>query len=357
MATALLQLSPGFTEQIWGGWAGPFITWALSRITGILPFSTIELLFAAWFTWRAITTGRGLAQARSGRRSWRHAWLAFALVLGQDLGVGLGVFYLAWGLNYARPDLEARLHWVDAELPEHLVTQLAEDAVLAANEAYRELHGVEDVGHPTSLGDPATLDVALEEGWQLATAELGLSGPVTWRHGPFKRLLISPALRRAGLSGFYSPFTGEANVNRSVPAVSLPQVAAHEKAHQRAIAPEDEANFFGWLAAARAPDPRARYSAHVFAQRQLLRALMRLDRPRAEALVGLRLPGVQRDVDDLYEYWALAQGTTGRISRAVNDAYLKTNRVEGGVLAYGGSVELMLRFAAGRREGLAAPPR
>jgi hypothetical protein len=61
--------------------------------------------------------------------------------------------------------------------------------------------------------------------------------------------------------------------------------------------------------------------------------------------VAQRLPGVQRDVDDLRAYWELARGRTARLSRAVNDAYRRTNRVEGGVLAYGRSVELLLRYA------------
>ncbi|HET9888276.1 MAG TPA: hypothetical protein VFR10_12285 [bacterium] len=33
----------------------------------------------------------------------------------------------------------------------------------------------------------------------------------------------------------------------------------------------------------------------------------------------------------------------------MNDAYLKSNRVEGGVASYGKSVELLLRYAAAER--------
>jgi len=64
---------------------------------------------------------------------------------------------------------------------------------------------------------------------------------------------------------------------------------------------------------------------------------------------------VQRDVDDLNAYCEVARGTAGRMTRAMNDAYLKTNRVEGGVEAYGGSVELLMRFARERGGTLATP--
>lgn len=357
LAAMILARTPDLAERAWGSFLGPFLPWLLSQVSGQIPFSVIELVFAAWFVWRLADIGLGAGEVVRKRRHLGNASACFGLVLLQDLGIGLGVFYLAWGMNYARPPVEDRLGWDDVEPPAELATALAERMVDDANAAYLALHDSEDAGEPTSLGENLEhLDDALEEGWLRATRELGWEGPVTWRHGPFKRLVISPLVRRAGLSGFYSPFTGEANVVRSLPAISYPQVVAHEKAHQRGIAPEDEANFLGWLATSRAPDPHAQYSALIFAQRQLLRMLLRSDPERGKELLERRLPGVQRDVDDLHEYWSVATGRTARISQRVNDAYLKTNRVEGGVAAYGRSVELLIRFAAARGDSLGPAP-
>jgi hypothetical protein len=152
-----------------------------------------------------------------------------------------------------------------------------------------------------------------------------------------------------GLSGFYCPFTGEANVNASVPAAYRAHTIAHEKAHQRGIHPENEANFLGFLAGISSHDPVARYSALLFAQRQLLRALLSAGaRDEAKELIDRRLPGVQRDVDDLNAYWSRYVGPARRIATRVNDAYLKTNRVHDGVLAYGRSVELIVAWARSR---------
>lgn len=332
---------------------GPWISWLLSRVTGVFPFSVIEWLFVAWLAWRTAATWRGARGIAAGRWTLRRAAASFGLVLLQDAGVGVGIFYAAWGFNYARPAIEARQGWSDDTIPAELVVALAEREVIAANDAYRELHGTDDAGKPTAPDDLRALHGALEEGWRRTLAELGWDGPVRRTRGPVKRLLISPLMHRAGLSGFYSPYTGEANVNRSVPAVSMAHVIAHEMAHQRAVGPEDEANFLGYLAAANAPSDWANYSAHVFAQRQLLRSLLRTDRERGVELLERRLPGVQRDVDDLIAYWQLASGTAGKITHAVNDTYLKANRVEGGVQSYGGSLELLLRYARARGEGAA----
>ena len=49
-------------------------------------------------------------------------------------------------------------------------------------------------------------------------------------------------------TGIYCPYTGESNVNVDSPACLLPSTAAHELAHQRSIALEQECNFLAILA-------------------------------------------------------------------------------------------------------------
>ena len=125
--------------------------------------------------------------------------------------------------------------------------------------AYAEIHGGDDAGTPTRFADRAAMEHALEEGWRRAAEATGLEDAVARRgYGPIKRpLILSRALDWLGISGFYLPFTGEANVNRGIPDVTYPHTAAHEKSHQRGLNPEDEANFFGYLAAVSAPSSLA----------------------------------------------------------------------------------------------------
>ena len=46
-----------------------------------------------------------------------------------------------------------------------------------------------------------------------------------------------------GFTGYIFPFTGESTLNVDCPAVFLPVTVAHEFAHQRGVAPEQEANY------------------------------------------------------------------------------------------------------------------
>ncbi len=354
IAAALARL-PAAADALWARGPGPWIPFVLSRLTAPLPFSLIEAGVIAWVVLRLAQGARGVAALAGRRRPAAAALGAGARVVVRDLAAAVALFHVLWGFGYACSPLEARLGWGVRGGPDDTrLADLAARMVAEANDAYVALHGSTDAGAPTAMPDPAALDNAVERGWRRVGAALELPGPAARPHGRAKRLVLSPALRHAGLSGFFSPFTGEANLNRSVPAVSYPQVIAHEKAHQRGINREDEANFLGWLAAASSDDPLARYAAAVFAQRQLLRPLLAVDEARARALVAERVPGVQRDVDDLRDYWSVSTGRTGRIANRVNDAYLRGNRVADGVASYGRAAELLLAWAA-RRGGRLAP--
>jgi hypothetical protein len=138
------------------------------------------------------------------------------------------------------------------------------------------------------------------------------------------------------------PFTAEATVEGGLPAVRIPFSMGHEKAHQRGIANEAEASFFGFVATAHAPDPLVRYAAAVFAQGQLMAALPGNARRDVDAL---RLPGVRRDLVDLEAYLASFRGVASEVSSAVNDRYLRANRVPGGVRSYGQAVRLLILYA------------
>ncbi len=220
-------------------------------------------------------------------------------------------------------------------------------AVEAANRAYFEIHQSEDAGVPTAMpADVRELDRALEEGWSRAGELLDLPPSTRRRYGPTKRLLLSHLVARFGIAGFYFPWTAEANVLRDTPLVSRSNSMAHEKAHQRGIGPESEASFLGFVAGSLSPHQHARYSAMVFAQGQLLRALARADREAAQEVVAKRFPGIQRDLEDLSEYWEQFQGVGMTIGSAINDRYLRTNRVRAGVRSYGLSVRLLITFAA-----------
>ncbi|MFQ5702770.1 MAG: DUF3810 domain-containing protein [Gemmatimonadales bacterium] len=340
---------PGVTEVTYGKWLGPFLARRLSLATGFVPISLAEPVVLGVIASQAVRAVPALRDVIRGSRRWRNAAAAGVLRLGQDAGALVALFYVLWGFNYSRPPLQERLGWTtvdDASVTElaALITQLTE----ASNSAYLEIHGTTDAGHPTELPmGRRALAVSLERGWEKGRRELGLPAP-SKEYGPPKTPLFTHWYEWIGVAGFYFPFTAEANLRSGIPAMDVPKMLAHEMAHQRGTAREAEANFWGYISCANAKDPYARYSAYLFAQLQLMSGLRRTDRDQWRQLVSMMLPGIRRDVDASQEYWESFRGRGTEIGTRVNDAYLRSNRVAGGVKNYSRSALLFIAYARTR---------
>jgi len=346
----LLSRAPDLAERAYGSSLGPLVVRVMAPFTGWFSFSLGELLIVGYLLVLILSAGKAVRSVAARKRSLANALASGGLRLARDAGVLLTLFYFLWGFNYSRPSLEERLGWapIDSVSVEE-VAGLAQQLVLASNDEYRRIHGSDDGGTPTVLeaGRDSTVR-SIASAWNTARISLGME-PRPPLHGKVKKLLVSWWYEWVGISGFYLPFTAEPNVRRGIPAVDVGKILAHEMAHQHGVAPEAEANFWGFLVAGMAPDPVPRYSAFVFAQGQLLSALARADRDRAVAIMELRIPGVRRDLEDSRDYWRRTFHRRGsRFGSAVNDAYLRSNQVSAGVRDYSRSAQLLIMYARAR---------
>jgi hypothetical protein len=332
---------PGLTDTLFGRVFNPPVVWILSRGTGIFPFSVVELLIVGYVTSTLVFMVRAIVSLLRRRRSPTNVLRSTALVVLRDVGAIVFLFYAVWGFNYARPPLSERLGWPEFAPPDsaELLT-IAEESIRNVNAAYLALHGTEDVGHPTPVPDLVALNGAIDEGYARATELLELPASIGWRYGPVKRPFLSLLLARFGIAGVYSPWTGESHVVPQ-PMVYRAYTMGHEKAHQRGVNPELEASFLGYVATSLAPDSLARYSAAFYAHGRLLRLLRGDDQRRLSAM---RLSGVERDRQDLNEWWEQYEGPAEAVGTAINDRFLRTNRVAGGVRNYNLVVRLLIDF-------------
>src|SRR5207248_11260701 len=111
----------------------------------------------------------------------------------------------------------------------------------------------------------AELYAALDEAYRAEPLLEGAAAPAV----PPKPVYFSGLMSRLGISGVYSPFTGEPNYNALQPDFDLPFAVAHEMAHQRGFAREDEANFIAFLVCTKASNAYVRYSGYLGALRVL----------------------------------------------------------------------------------------
>jgi hypothetical protein len=175
--------------------------------------------------------------------------------------------------------------------------------------------------------------------------------PLPALSGSPKLAVLSPLLSYLGIGGIFSPFTGEANVNATLPDWDLPFTAEHELAHQHGFAREDEANYVGYLACRDHPDRDFRYSGTFQAGLYALGALARADRAAYARLRVTLAPPLGRDLAALQAWRARYESRLGEVQDRVNDAYLKTQGQRAGIRSYGRMVDLLI---AERRGSAAA---
>ena len=145
-----------------------------------------------------------------------------------------------------------------------------------------------------------------------------------------------------GITGIYMPYTGEANVNYNIPSFMWASTAAHEMAHQRGFAREDEANFIAYLVCISSEEEDIQYSGVFLALIYSMNALYNEDQKGYFELRDKYSQGLLRDMKYNGDFWDKYQGMAEEISSNINDGYLKGNRQEDGVKSYGRMVDLLI---------------
>ena len=159
-----------------------------------------------------------------------------------------------------------------------------------------------------------------------------------------KQVALSTPMTYTHISGVYTFFTGEANVNVNYPDYVVAFSAAHEMAHQRGISREDEANFVAFLVCLEAQEPFLRYSGYLNLCEYLMSALYSAS-PALYRSVMATLDA--RAWGDLSAYSAFmkkyADNPAASVSNAINNAYL-TSQGTPGIRSYNLVVDLAVSY-------------
>jgi hypothetical protein len=137
-----------------------------------------------------------------------------------------------------------------------------------------------------------------------------------------------------GFQGYYNPFTGEAQVNTTVPKFTQPFTTCHEVAHQLGYAKEMEANFVGYLAAANSADTLFRYSVYVELFTYANRTLFFADMKQAMANRKQLLPSVIADFKERRKFNAAHTSFAEPIISDWYSKFLQMNQQPMGILSY-----------------------
>ncbi len=179
----------------------------------------------------------------------------------------------------------------------------------------------------------------------------GVCREFSFLDGPERRpkpMILSRLYSVMSFTGFLFPFTGEANVNVDAPACLLPSTILHEMAHQRGVAPEQEANFVAILAGLRSDDAAFQYSSALLGYIHLSNALYSASPQLWNSTNAYLNDQVRADLAANNAYWAQftspVEEAVDKVSSQVYESFLESYDQELGLQSYGACVDLLTAY-------------
>lgn len=271
--------------------------------------------------------------------SWRSVGI-FCVAVLSALALFFSVFIFAFGIAYYSSSLDIRL---DLDKREVSAQELADTANWLIEQVNAEIQQVDFEENGGSIM-PHTLRSMNNK---LLSAYDSLSDKYDFiprLRSYIKPIILSEPMTYTHISGVYTFFTGEANLNTNGPDYSLVFTTAHELAHQRGIAREDEANFIAFLVCTESSDSYIRYCGYMNLCEYVLNALYNANRDLwKETYLKLDERAISEMIAYNKHYEKYRDNVVGEISGAINDAYLQANGTQGTV-SYGLVVDLAVAY-------------
>lgn len=326
----------------------------LSRINDVLPFSLAELLIglaaAALLVYIIYTIVCLIVRKGRGVRLYR--FLVTLAAAGMSV---YALFCLLWGVFYYGDDFMARSGLPAEKISTAQLATVTRYFAALANETAPQLprdeRGVCASDREEILARSAELYAHLEQVYPF------LEGPEVHAKGVF----FSRVMSYTDFTGFFFPFTAEANVNTDSPACYFASTVAHELAHQRGVAQEQQANFVAVLASLDYNEADYVYSAALLAYTHLSNALYRADPAAWQEVYSTLSTPVLQDLKENRDYWQSFRTPVRAVSNTVYEGFLQSYDQQLGLKSYGACVDLLVNYyyeiaAASLPEPVPKPP-
>lgn len=297
----------------------------LRYLLGWLPFSFGDVLYGLvilWIIWKLVKVIKALFKKQVTVKSF-YAGFIKALNILLIVYIFFNVF---WGINYNRKGIADQLHLqMDKYKPDDL--KKINNLLLEKVNASKLLLFNSAVTYPSNSQLFSRINQAY--------AHAGVVYPfLKYQPVSLKPSLWSWLGNYMGFTGYYNPFTGEAQVNTLVPKFLQPFTTCHEVAHQLGYAKEMEANFVAYLAAAESKDTLLHYSVYLELFMYSNRNLFMNDSVAAKEIGKQLLPEVKADLKEWRAFNKKYRNPVEPVFRWIYGKYLERNQQPQGVLSY-----------------------
>ena len=245
------------------------------------------------------------------------------------------VFNLSWGLNYNRKPVGITMGILPVTFADSDMNIINARLVEKVN-TYKERA---DIQAPLSGFSVIKRHVVIA--YDSLEKKTGIKRP--------KPTSLKPSLwgwlgNYSGFTGYYNPFTGEAQINTTVPEFLQPFVALHEVAHQQGFAKEDEASFVGFLAAKASQDDLLLYSTYLELFLYANRNLSFYDSTGAKGYRSQLSKPVQKDLSIWRKFNEEHQSIMEPVVAYLYEKFLQSNEQPKGLRSYDAVTTLMIAY-------------
>ncbi len=333
-------ISEGFAD-FYNQTAGAFVRAVLAYLTMYLPFSLAETVIIGLPVLLAMMIYISIRCFKKSEDSATRCIVGLFSILT----FMYSIFVLGYGMGYHGTSLASKL-----QLEEKAVT--ADELKQTAEILLEEMTPILDEIVFSDGGQsymPYTLD---EMNGKLNDTYIKSSEKYPFiqkLRSKIKYIVLSEPMTYTHISGVYSYYTGEANLNINFPDYTLPFTAAHEFAHQRGIAPENEANFVAFLICSESDDPYIRYSGYLNMFEYVTNALYMANSDMYYEVISKTDSRARYEMIAYSEFFEkYRESVASEVSDVVNDTYLKTQGQSSGSASYGLVVDLAVAYYKGK---------
>lgn len=308
----------------------PAIASFFRLLFGWLPFSIGDILYGlagAWLVWRLVRGIRAIIKKQVTKASFAKGLRKLLLII---LSVYI-IFNLCWGINYQRQGIAAQM---DIKVDTFSYAELKDITIQLAG----KLNATKSYLLRNNISYPSNNELFRK----IRSAYTRAADSLPFLR--YKNISIKPSIwswvgNYTGFTGYYNPFTGEAQVNTLVPKFLQPFVACHEVAHQVGYAKENEASSVGYLSALYSGDSLLLYSTYfdlyTSARRELVYNVMEnKDTASLKEISAILMPEVKDDIREMLAFFNRHKNPVGPLVREGYAFYLKNNNQPGGMHSY-----------------------
>ncbi len=339
MAAILIKFAstqPVWVEENYSNGLYPVISKIQRSIFGWIPFSIGDLFYAFLIViiiFKTVQFVRYLLKKKINRQYLLNG-------LKQVIFFFLFVyvfFYALWGLNYSRKGISYQL---TLDVKTYSIPEI-DTLTDLLREKLNFYASTIDLKQRDSFNKKRTLFEKATEAYLYADDTYPF---LTYDPQSLKPSIYSYLGNYFGFQGYYNPFSGEGQVNTTIPKFLEPFVSTHEVAHQLGYAKENEANFVAFLACKSYPNNTYRYSMYFDMYLYAITELDKRDSVLAKAHRDNLHPQAKKDIDEYRNFLRKYRNQVEPVISWIYDGYLQANDQPEGKKTYNMVIAYLIAY-------------